>query len=201
MDDFYKDDRSGLYKALSEVVECDNIVKDGKEYDIPRIIESNIPTKPQKRGNCVFKSFNIALRSVIAKTDPEMTFEFDEESGKVFGNGHNLYKAYKTQISSMKVNEVMQFADPSNKENLSHDIAIRTLEDFVLPKARDKKAHGSRAKEVELILEKNARLPREDASLDSAPIIFAEEGSKEKLPSSTVVQNSFSNSGKASFCR
>jgi hypothetical protein len=149
----------------------------------------------------VFKSFNIALRSVIAKTNPEMTFEFDEESGKVFGNGHNLYKAYKTQISSMKVNEVMQFADPSNKENLSHDIAIRTLEDFVLPKARDKKGHGSRAKEVELILEKNARLPREDASLDSAPIIFAEEGSKEKLPSSTVVQNSFSNSGKTSFCR
>ncbi len=55
-------------------------------------VEQKIPTKPQIRGNCPFKSFNLVVRACLGKLHPTLVFEQD---GKPAGDRYETFKDIK----------------------------------------------------------------------------------------------------------
>ncbi len=116
-------DRPLFDKTISQFVVCD-------EFNKPKIIEKNIPTKLQNRGNCSFKSFNIALRAGMAKINPEMKFLRDEQ-GNGYGKGYEAFKEYKNSLIKENIEALMQAAKPENKDKIFYQHAVNALKESV----------------------------------------------------------------------
>lgn len=109
--------------VFSRFVKCDS---DGK----PLVVGMEIPTKPQNRGNCVFKGFNITLRALMQKVDPDLKFLRDEE-GKNYGAGYEVFKSYKNGLIESSVTDILEAAKEDNRSKLFYDTAIRSLKNSV----------------------------------------------------------------------
>ncbi len=116
-------DRPLFDKVISQFVVCD-------DFNKPKIIEKNIPTKSQNRGNCAFKSFNIALRVAMTRIDPEMQFLCDEQ-GNGYGKGYEAFKEYKNSLIKENIEALMQAAKPENKGKIFYQDAVNALEESV----------------------------------------------------------------------
>lgn len=74
-----------------ETVKNNKIAINGAKIDYTKT-QYSIPTKTQKRGNCVFKSTALLARFLLQKKDPKMTCDFDKKTKKPTGKGHEEYK-------------------------------------------------------------------------------------------------------------
>jgi hypothetical protein len=69
-------------------------------------IDCSIRTKPQKRANCAIKSFNIVLRSVLNKIDPEK----EEENYKA-------YKEFKRTLIKDNIRDLVEVEEKTTNRD------------------------------------------------------------------------------------
>jgi len=99
IEDFYK-------KFINNAIQ-------GVDIDYKKTTHS-IPTKIQKRGNCVFKSTSLLARFILETIDPTMEFGFDEASQKPTGAGYDEYKKFKDGLTKNALDSIIKI-----KENIS----------------------------------------------------------------------------------
>ena len=99
-----------FYKKYSEKT----IAIEGAEIDYAKTTHS-IPTKAQKRGNCLFKSTSLAARFISHQQSPEtMDYGFDEKTKKPTGAGYDEYKKFKDGLTKNALDSIIKI-----KENIS----------------------------------------------------------------------------------
>ena len=82
----------------------------GVDIDYSRTTHS-IPTKAQKRGNCVFKNTSLLARFISEKLDPTMNFNFDIETQKPTGAGYEEHKKFKNDSTKEALNYIMKLVE------------------------------------------------------------------------------------------
>lgn len=147
--DVYKDKtnseeiRSKFNNTVSELVVSDN--------SKPIIVERKIPSKAQNRGNCAYKSMNLATRAVMGEIDTSL--KFDNGHGEPGGSGFQAFKQYKKSITNSCINNLISTASKEGfKTNISHDQVIEDLKPAFLHSI--KKGHTDVAKKILGIFEK-----------------------------------------------
>ena len=85
----------------------------GADIDYSRTTHS-IPTKIQKRGNCVLKSTSVVVREIFKKLYPTKEFGFDEKTKKPTGDGYDTYKEFKDGLTKNTLDSTIKI-----KENIS----------------------------------------------------------------------------------
>ena len=98
-------------------------------------VEQKIPTKTQVRGNCPFKSFNLAVRACLSKVYPTLVFEQD---GKPAGDGYETFKRYKNGLNQSYLNDLVELGSKENQDKFYYRDVINYLEKIILPKAISK---------------------------------------------------------------
>jgi hypothetical protein len=108
-----------FYKTLKN----QQIKINGAKIDYAKT-EYSTPTKAQKRGNCVFKSTGLLARFLLQKKDPEMICDFDKETKKPTGKGHEEYKKFKQTLIKKTLESIKNLEskleieeDPESKPN------------------------------------------------------------------------------------
>lgn len=113
----------------------------------PKICERKIPAKPQNRGNCSYKSMNLATRAIMQEIDRSLDFNKG-------GSGYELFKEYKKAISSESVNHLLNVGESKDfSQNANKDQIISDLKPLFLQSV--KKGHAEIAKRSFKILEEN----------------------------------------------
>jgi len=107
------------------------IIFQGNRIEFSEITHS-IPTKAQKRGNCVFKSPSLVARYILEAIDPTMKFGFDMASKKPTGNGYGEYKEFKDDLAKKTMESIIEIKkDISSKSDpLSEDLK-KYIEDIM----------------------------------------------------------------------
>ena len=82
----------------------------GVDIDYSKTTHS-IPTKAQKRGNCVFKNTSLLARFISEKLDPTMNFNFDIETQKPTGAGYEEHKKFKDDSTKEALNYIMKLVE------------------------------------------------------------------------------------------
>jgi ankyrin repeat protein len=138
-----------------------------RKIDGTKNFEDKIPVKPQKRGNCSLKSFNMTLRYVYSRTNPELVFE--EKSG----SGYEIYKNWKRSLIQAYRDDLNQLATAKDeKGNLLNEDKfwwkdLVHLQTEVLEKEASKKDDKPNSlqqetqKEKEMEREENQKQPEE----------------------------------------
>ena len=138
-----------------------------RKIDGTKNFEDKIPVKPQKRGNCSLKSFNMTLRYVLSRTNPELVFE--EKSG----SGYEIYKNWKHSLIQAYRDDLNQLATAKDKKgNLLNEDKfwwkdLVHLQTEVLEKEASKKDDKPNSlqqetqKEKEMEREENQKQPEE----------------------------------------
>ena len=147
--DYRNNTRSGLRKQfndrISSLVTCD---KDKN----PIISEKAIPSKAQNRGNCAYKSMNIALRAVMKEIDPTLTFERDK-NGKNSGKGYEAYQQYKKGATEESLDTLLECAKKEGfRDKKYYDQTIDILKPAFLQAVR--KGNFERLDEIVDIFDK-----------------------------------------------
>ncbi len=93
-----------LRESLAKIVVCD-------EKNQPKIIATSISSKPQKRGNCTFKSFNILLREILNRRDGMDFTNPDSDGAKV-------YKEYRKNLKNKNLKIFLDLLDNGIEEIL-----------------------------------------------------------------------------------
>ncbi|NBV06525.1 MAG: hypothetical protein EBS06_04735 [Proteobacteria bacterium] len=96
------------------------------DSDETNSVEYKIPTKPQKRDNCVLKSFNILLRAVLNKIYPELVFEVD---GKPEGNGYKIYKDFKESLIGVYIKDLQELNINENNNKFWYQDLVSRLQE------------------------------------------------------------------------
>jgi hypothetical protein len=138
-----------FYESISNVAVCD-------QSGHPQWFGS-IPTKPQNRGNCSFKSANIALREILRRKDPEMVFA--DSQGNPGGEGYEVYKNYKTLLTKAAINDLLEIVEKSPPDDLSRVQAIDFFRDKIYPKAVHKTDQLLVEKLKEIFVAENIEIP------------------------------------------
>lgn len=132
-------------RGISKLVKCD-------ASNTPIIVDKNIPSKPQNRGNCAYKSMNIALRVIMKELDP--TLEFDKKGG----NGYEAFKQYKEGIRDSSLEKLLECAENHGLQNQkAHDQLIESLKPVFLQSIR-KGNNEIRDRVVEIFKKENINL-------------------------------------------
>lgn len=126
--EIYKDNSKNFYDIISKIAICD-------EKNNP-IIDQQIPTKEQKRGNCTLKSIDIVIREVLRRSDESMVFE--NIDGKQVGKGYEIYKNYKNFLTEEPINQLVELSDKANEKDFGYQERLNILENKILPKAEKK---------------------------------------------------------------
>lgn len=126
--EIYKDDSKKFYDIISKIAVCD-------KNNNP-IIDEQIPTKEQKRGNCTLKSIDVVIREVLRRSDESMVFE--NIDGKQSGKGYEVYKNYKHFLTEEPINKLVELSDKANEKDFGYKERLDILENKILPKAEKK---------------------------------------------------------------
>lgn len=113
-------------------------------------------TVPQKRGNCAFKSMNIALRDLIAKHDIEFVAEQNSQSGD---NGYKVFKDFRNSLIDYALQCVLDCATHKDSILLREEARI-FLQENILPKAEAKIASKTESQEL-LKLERHSKIKKD----------------------------------------
>ena len=99
-------------------------------------IKKSILMQPQRKDNCASKAINIVLREMLRLMDSTMVFSKDGRPG---GKGYEIYKTYKSFITTKPVEETIDFVDSHvEKEDFTYGVMVRCIQDSILPQAIDK---------------------------------------------------------------
>ncbi len=92
----------------------------------------SIPTKIQRRGNCVFKSTSLLARFISEKLDPTMNFDFDIDTQKTTGAGHDEYKKFKDDLTIKALNCIMKLVEKiSSKSDSFSEYLRKEIDDII----------------------------------------------------------------------
>ena len=92
----------------------------------------SIPTKAQKRGNCVFKSTSLVARVILEAIDPTMKFGFDMASQKPTGDGYDKYKKFKDNLAKKTLESMIEIKeDISSKSDPLSEYLKKVIEDVM----------------------------------------------------------------------
>ena len=129
-------DENSVRNIFANFVVCD-------EYNKPIIADNNpVYTVPQKRGNCAFKSMNIALRDLMAKNNMEFVIEKhiqpdDEGELEIGGNGYKVFKDFRNSLIDHALVYVLNCAEGHDSAELREE-ARMFLQKNILPKVQAK---------------------------------------------------------------
>lgn len=134
-------EEDGRLKVPKFLKSLGNFAKNKDEKGQAVMSKRNILTKVQDRGNCSMKSLNIALRAIMKKLHPELTFE--KEVNDVFvsqGNGYEEYKKYKNFVIDECLNDVLEVSRKigNDRGNSCYSIVIDCLKSSLLQAASKK---------------------------------------------------------------
>ena len=79
--------------------------------------EYSIPTTAEKGGNYTSKNTSILARFVARKTNPQMTFEFDEKTKKPAGEGYEEYKKFKENLIKEASKSTLELQEKTSKKS------------------------------------------------------------------------------------
>ena len=113
----------------------------GAEIDYEATTHS-IPTKDQKRNNCVFKSTSLLARFISQQQDPAtMDFGFDPVTQAPTGNGYVEYKKFKLDLIKATLNSIIKLEE---KISLKSDRFSEFLRDEIKDAIKITGAHNKR---------------------------------------------------------
>ncbi len=149
-----------LREGLAKITVCD-------EKNYPKIISTSIPTKPQKRGNCTLKSFNIVLREILSK---KYSMDFTSPDS----DGSKVYKKYRKNLKDKNLRIFFYLLDNGVEEILPE--SEKTLLDaakIIFLKSIAKKDEEVEKKVGEFLLEKNQKLLEIEDEMGKNILFFA----------------------------
>ena len=104
---------------------------EGVDIDYSKTTHS-IPTKIQRRGNCVFKSTSILARFISGKINPDMNFDFDIDTQKPTGAGYDEYKKFKDDLTIKATDFLMNLKEKiSSKSGPLIEYLKKEIEDAI----------------------------------------------------------------------
>ena len=104
---------------------------EGVDIDYSKTTHS-IPTKIQRRGNCVFKSTSILARFISGKINPDMNFDFDIDTQKPTGIGYDEYKKFKDDLTIKATDFLMNLKEKiSSKSGPVSEYLKKEIEDAI----------------------------------------------------------------------
>jgi len=114
-----------------------------KDGDL-KVIEENIATVAQDRGNCSMKSLTILMRAIRKKIDPTLEFEQRDALGRLLypdGNGYEEFKAYKNFIIQNCLQDILEIAKHggANPANSVYSVVLNSLRSSLFQSASKKK--------------------------------------------------------------
>ena len=126
-----KDIRGKFNAAISQLV----TTKEGT----PKITEKNIPASYQNRGNCAYKSMNLAERAIQKEINPR--------------SGHESFKEYKKLTTQNSISNLLNTAEKEDfRTKVNHDQIIEDLKPMFLQSI--KKGHEKVTSRIANIFEK-----------------------------------------------
>jgi len=142
----YKSGKPNNVENLKEILR--KIVVCGPDGN-PRITSEEIFTKKQNRGNCAAKSMNLALRLILSKINPALTYD---KTGEKTGRGYEFYKKYKKFIIEKSLDNLIEATNSDafkSKEQPFYHLILRTFEScFLQAASKNNVALMARLKEI-----------------------------------------------------
>ncbi len=145
------------HQALAQIVVCD-------EKNQPKIISTSIPTKPQKRGNCTLKSFNIVLREILSK-------KYGMDFTSPDSDGSKVYKKYRKNLKDKNLKIFFDLLDSEEEIFPQSEKALLEAVKIIFLKSVAKKDEEVESKIEEFLLRKNIN-PLEVEDKEGNNILF-----------------------------
>jgi effector-binding domain-containing protein len=94
-------------------------------------ITHSIPTRVQRRGNCVFKSSSVLARKISEQQNPAtMAYCFNSETKTPYGSGYDEHKKFKTKLAE---NALVSIIETKEKISLKSD----PIRNYLIEKIED----------------------------------------------------------------
>ena len=102
----------------------------------------SIPAKPQSRPNCIIKSTHLLARFAFEKKYPNMNFDYDMDTKKIYGTGYEEYKKFKYALIIKFATSLMEFKEKiSSRSDPFDEYLKKEIDDTIkmLKEKNDKK--------------------------------------------------------------
>jgi ankyrin repeat protein len=101
-------------------------------------ITHSIPTRVQKRGNCVFKSSSVLARKISEQQNPAMAYYFNSETKTPYGSGYDEHKKFKNGLTKNALDFIIKMKEKISSESPSFsDYLRKEIEDVMEMVARN----------------------------------------------------------------